>query len=225
MYGLSLGISRVGTILPDIVYNLLSGLNAATVGLIALAGVQLSRRSITDGLSRTLLIFSACAGLCYTALWYFPVLMAGGAVAAVIWDLYLRKAVARAGDRVVRLVKILKDKNGRHSASTKEEPEAIVSPNQNDDVELSLTQSRRSASSAISAPSNRQETKFPIKFNVGVSIVIAFFASFITLMVLRSTIRRPPTELKLFSNLYLAGMLTTLCYLCPISHSVISFIY
>jgi hypothetical protein len=204
MYGLSLGVSRISTTLPDVVYNLLSGLNAATVGLIALAGMQLSKRTITDGLSRTLLIFSACAGLCYTALWYFPVLMASGAFAAVIWDLYLRKAMARAGDTVVRLIKIFK--NGKLSTETREESNDIVAPNPDNDVELNLTESRRSVSSASSVSSHRLESKFPIKFKVGISIVAAFFASFITLMVLRSSIRRPPLELKLFSNLYLAGI-------------------
>ena len=40
MYGLSLGVQQIGETLPNIVYALLSGLNASTVGIIALAGVQ-----------------------------------------------------------------------------------------------------------------------------------------------------------------------------------------
>jgi chromate transport protein ChrA len=40
MYGLSLGIQKVPDKLPPIVYALLSGLNAGTVGIIALAAVQ-----------------------------------------------------------------------------------------------------------------------------------------------------------------------------------------
>jgi hypothetical protein len=40
MYGLSIGVQRIEDALPDVVYALLSGLNAATVGLIALAAVQ-----------------------------------------------------------------------------------------------------------------------------------------------------------------------------------------
>lgn len=40
MYGLSLGVQQIGDTLPDIVYALLSGLNASTVGIIALAAVQ-----------------------------------------------------------------------------------------------------------------------------------------------------------------------------------------
>lgn len=40
MYGLSLGIQRLDEVLPDIVYAFLSGLNASTVGVVALAAVQ-----------------------------------------------------------------------------------------------------------------------------------------------------------------------------------------
>lgn len=40
MYGLSLGVQRMPDRLPAIVYALLSGLNASTVGIIALAAVQ-----------------------------------------------------------------------------------------------------------------------------------------------------------------------------------------
>lgn len=40
MFGLSLGVQRMDTILPSAVYALLSGLNASTVGIVALAAVQ-----------------------------------------------------------------------------------------------------------------------------------------------------------------------------------------
>ena len=42
MFGLALGVQHVSEALPDAVYALLSGLNAATVGLVALAAVQVS---------------------------------------------------------------------------------------------------------------------------------------------------------------------------------------
>lgn len=42
MFALSLGIQNIGNVLPSAVYALLSGLNAATVGLVALAAVQVS---------------------------------------------------------------------------------------------------------------------------------------------------------------------------------------
>lgn len=86
MYALSLGVQRIDETLPAPVYALLSGLNASTVGIIALAAVQLAEKAIRDRISRILVIFCACAGLCYSALWYFPVLMVAGGVATALWD-------------------------------------------------------------------------------------------------------------------------------------------
>ena len=95
MYALAIGISHVSNVLPLPVYALLSGLNAATVGVIAFAAVQLATKAITDPLSRLIVVFSACAGLCYNALWYFPVLMVGGGISTVVWDLWAKKIVEK----------------------------------------------------------------------------------------------------------------------------------
>ena len=80
MYGFSVGVSHIGQSLPRQAYALLSGLNAAVVGIIALAAVQLAQKAITDKMTRILVFLGACAGLLYNALWYFPLLMflAGG---------------------------------------------------------------------------------------------------------------------------------------------------
>lgn len=86
MYALSLGVQNISKTLPEPVYALLSGLNASTVGIVALAAVQLAEKAINDRLSRILVIFGACAGLCYNALWYFPVLMLSGGFATALWD-------------------------------------------------------------------------------------------------------------------------------------------
>lgn len=40
MYALSLGVQRINDVLPAIAYAFLSGLNASTVGIVALAAVQ-----------------------------------------------------------------------------------------------------------------------------------------------------------------------------------------
>lgn len=82
--------------LPEPAYSLLSGLNASTVGIVALAAVQLSEKAIRDKLSRILVIFGACAGLCYNALWYFPVLMVIGGFLTSIWDGWLYQQFLRA---------------------------------------------------------------------------------------------------------------------------------
>lgn len=93
MYGLALGVNDISDTLPDPAYAFLSGLNAATVGIIAVAAVGLAEKCITDNLSRLLVIFGACTGLCYSALWYYPVLIAIGGVSAVVWDLWLGRRI------------------------------------------------------------------------------------------------------------------------------------
>jgi chromate transport protein ChrA len=86
MFGLAVGISNVGDTLPRAVYALLSGLNAATVGIIALAAVQLAQKAITDKVTRLLVFMGAAAGMLYNALWYFPLLMLIAGIIAVIHD-------------------------------------------------------------------------------------------------------------------------------------------
>jgi hypothetical protein len=102
MYALALGVQHLNEVLPDPVYALLSGLNASTVGLIALAAVQLAEKAIKDKFSRILIIFGACAGLCYNALWYFPLLMAAGGIAAVIWDGWMSQKIGKLRARLKR---------------------------------------------------------------------------------------------------------------------------
>ena len=86
MYALSLGVSHIGDTLPAPVYALLSGLNAATVGIIALAAVQLADKAITDKLTRALVFLGGVCGILYTALWFFPVLMIVAGLATLVWD-------------------------------------------------------------------------------------------------------------------------------------------
>jgi len=102
MYGLSLGVQRMNEILPSPVYALLSGLNSSTVGIIALAAVQLAEKAIKDKLTRILVIMGAVAGLCYNALWYFPTLMAIGGLAAAIWDGWLDQKIRKIRARLRR---------------------------------------------------------------------------------------------------------------------------
>lgn len=94
MYGLSVGISRVGNTLPLPVYALISGLNAATVGIIALAAVRLAEKAITDRLTRALVYLGGIMGILYTALWYYPVLMIGAGITTTVWDLRLLHRIA-----------------------------------------------------------------------------------------------------------------------------------
>jgi len=95
MFALSLGVQRISDTLPEPAYAFLSGLNASTVGIIAVAAVQLAEKCIKDQLARILVIFGACAGLCYSALWYYPVLVVAGGMTAVTWDLWLGRKVRK----------------------------------------------------------------------------------------------------------------------------------
>ncbi|KAL8812476.1 MAG: hypothetical protein Q9200_001006 [Gallowayella weberi] len=95
MYGLSVGISHVGETLPLPVYALLSGLNAATVGIIALAAVNLAGRAVTDKLTRILVFLGGGLGMLYAALWYYPVIMVGAGLTTLIWDLRCLQSIAR----------------------------------------------------------------------------------------------------------------------------------
>jgi len=65
MCGVALGIRNVEAQLPGVVYALLSGLNAATVGLVAVAAVQLSTRAITNKMERLIVAATGCAGIMY----------------------------------------------------------------------------------------------------------------------------------------------------------------
>jgi chromate transport protein ChrA len=102
MYALSLGVQRINEVLPDPAYALLSGLNASTTAIIALAAVQLSQKAIKNRLLRVLVIFGACAGLCYNALWYFPALMLIGGSTLMIWEVWLRQRVDKWRARTKR---------------------------------------------------------------------------------------------------------------------------
>jgi len=95
MFAFALGVRRISEDLPGPVYALLTGLNASTVGIVALAAVQLAEKAIKDKLSRILVIAGACAGLCYNALWYFPVLLAIGGIVTVVWDGWLDQQIGK----------------------------------------------------------------------------------------------------------------------------------
>ncbi|QRV92043.1 chromate ion transporter [Ceratobasidium sp. AG-Ba] len=186
MYLLSLGVSRIDPILPGPVYALLSGLNASTVGIIALAGVQLARKAITDPLTRLIVLISACVGLRYNALWYFPTLMVIGGLASMIWDQLLR---GRVGRLRARLQKRNKNSRSDESGVSRAAAQADVS---NEDCATSVDPSAMFS-----------YHKVPLK--AGIATIVGFFAIFTTFMTLRGTLRNPPLQLQLFINMLLAG--------------------
>lgn len=197
MFGLALGIAKVKDTLPIPVYALLSGLNSATVGLIALAGMQLSIRCITDGLSRTVLIVSACAGLCYTALWYFPVLMIAAGIVTIAWDLYVRRAVFRLKRVLRHLTHRIRAREMTPSPPLDEHALGDVDPGESD----SKVEEQPSNQNAPETSHRRGVT---LTLLPAIGIIILFFASFITLVAVRAVYKNY-VQLRLFANMVLAG--------------------
>ncbi|KAK7959601.1 uncharacterized protein PG986_004455 [Apiospora aurea] len=99
MLGLSIGVSNVGEALPGPVYFLLSGLNTAAVGIIALAAVQLSNRTFKDKLTRIIVLLTAPTGMLYNAAWYFPVLVFSAGCATIVHDYRWVHRPVRAAQR------------------------------------------------------------------------------------------------------------------------------
>ncbi|KIM77834.1 hypothetical protein PILCRDRAFT_98523 [Piloderma croceum F 1598] len=83
---LGVGVRSIPNNIPDIALAVLTGLNAATVGLIALAAFNLSKSTITDKITRFVLFASAAFGICYHAPWMYPTLMAVGGITTLAWD-------------------------------------------------------------------------------------------------------------------------------------------
>ncbi|KAF1955917.1 hypothetical protein CC80DRAFT_594089 [Byssothecium circinans] len=217
MYALSVGVQHMDEILPAPVYALLSGLNASTVGIIALAAVQLAEKAIRDKLTRILVILGACAGLCYNALWYFPLLMLLGGLATVIWDGWLSQKLGMVKTKLKRR-KRNPEGMAEETGATESVPLEERIEGQNGIQRRSVTTgSQKSGHSreaplqtlADSAQPQPDRTEDPsdhaIRIRIGIALVILFFVSFIGILVARGVVNMPPLALDLFANMYLAG--------------------
>lgn len=220
MYGLSVGISNVSETLPRIAYALLSGLNAATVGVIALAAVELSEKAITDDTTRLLVFFTASAGMLYNALWYFPVLVVGSGAATILFDYRVFHPAVKA---VVGLIDKVKGKKGRQGEATEEEGiETEMQTQMRRQQRRSsagsrspgeqLAEEEAEAATSTTATENGDEARIippdrqlNMSWKVGLVILASFFLSFTIVMILRSVLHGPPLLYRLFSNMYLAG--------------------
>ncbi|KAI1974236.1 hypothetical protein LOZ53_004481 [Ophidiomyces ophidiicola] len=216
MFGLSLGVQRLDDVLPNVVYALLSGLNASTVGIIALAAVQLAEKSIKDTITRLLVILGACAGLCYNSLWYFPTLMVIGGCSTAIWDLYgqqsllaLKRKIRRqtapaeqpAEETVVQTTSSLQ----RSSVSSNVQRRTVHS--RTDDTNESILPLNSRPTSDVAGTNVHEIGASPRSLSVkwGILIILGFFATFVAVLVARGSVKNPPLELNLFANMYLAG--------------------
>jgi chromate transport protein ChrA len=232
MYGLSIGVSRIGDALPGQVYALLSGLNAATVGIIALAAVQLAEKSITDKLTRILVFLGATAGMLYNALWYFPLLMFLAGCTTVVFDYRVLHGPVK---RAVGMVKRNNRVDGAERGVELGEIPPQTRPNGQNVNEVDEPVAPAAAAVSLPAPvhshhsSKRaslsdlpvsephgddertaprvvpEERKLNITWQRGTIIIGLFLVSFVVIMVLRGVLQNPSRLYSLFANMYLAG--------------------
>ena len=193
--GLGFGIAKVGNSLPDPVYALLSGLNSATVGIIALAAVQLSRKAITDKLTRILVFFGGAAGMLYSALWFFPVLMLAGGCTTVMWDLKLLQRLWRA----------LTPANGAvASAMPASDQSTVIQPSRGSSAVLHDPSTQRPGEVQRFNAATRTR-RYISSWKVATGIIAGFFSLFVIVMTCRGLYGGRALVFDLFANLLLAG--------------------
>lgn len=223
MYGLAVGIQRIDDTLPAPVYALITGLNAATVGIIALAAVQLSQKAIKDTLTRILVFAGGTAGMLHNALWYFPVLMIGGGIATVIWDcrksiissLHKRGPKKRSPDEEVGSVgrqshdemHDMPGMAGRSRSTSARAPRATALDElrSQDGLEDTNLSPEQEAAEQLSRTVARTLSHRIFSWKFGICIAGCFFLTFAPIMVLRGVLEEAPRGFRLFANMYLAG--------------------
>ena len=230
MYTLSVGISKVGNTLPNPVYALLSGLSAATVGIIALAAVRLASRAITDKLTRLLVYIGGAMGMLYTALWYYPVLMLGAGVTTLVWDM-------RWLHRLWSACYALASRFRRSTQAEKKTPSEVekgvetISPLSLDGLHKPLPPTPEDSEDSSSICHFTDDTAFhrpwpvappptpeihtksaskgqhfsSMSWQLGTSIIAVFLAVFALTIALHAATAHPSRSFSLFSSLYLAG--------------------
>jgi len=199
MFALALGISHVNDVLPEIAYAVLSGLNAATVGIVALAAVQLSSKAITDKVSRSLVFLGATAGMLYNALWYFPVIIVAAGCVTLIWDSGLVRHAARRAMSKVPWRRRAQTEPDTELTSRSETGEGEGEAQQANDDEQTEGQEDPEVRTV---PAERELT---VSWKLGTIVIISFFVTFIAVMVARAVVPHRPLLFGLFSNMYLAG--------------------
>lgn len=163
-----------------------------------------------------MVIFGACAGLCYTALWYFPALVGIGGVVAVVWDLYLSRAIGRfRAKRQQRRINQQRVAEESSSTTTTSIPLRDMSSTQASTSRRTATlqeqPTKQLTTNAEAAEPNMEEIPesqnytYTLSLWQSILIFFLFFASFAAVLAARGTLSAPPLILDLFANMYLAG--------------------
>ncbi|KAG8630409.1 hypothetical protein KVT40_002028 [Elsinoe batatas] len=196
-FGLAFGVGNVGDQLPGPAYALLSGLNSAT----------LSRKAVTDKLSLILVFLGGSAGMLYNALWYFPVLMVAGGTVTIVVDLKLfsklRKGLHGRGQdrdpespRIDQSVPIQLPSQGPSTAS-------VHSTHANSSMRSAHGPAPEAQEATTGERQDRRSSRLVQSWKIGASVIAAFIASFIVIMVCRGLYGGEERGFDLFANLYL----------------------
>jgi chromate transport protein ChrA len=198
--GLAFGVAKIGDKLPDPVYALLSGLNSATVGIIALAAVKLSQKAITDKLTRILVFLGGAAGMLYNALWFFPVLMVAGGFTTVVWDSKLPqriwRSVLRSNTRAAA---------SRPSGAERPAVSSSIEPLHGGSTAVSYSVQTRPEGEVRQFSTRASNCRLTSSWKVASGIIAAFFSIFAIVMVCRGVFGGRYLPFDLFANLLLAG--------------------
>jgi chromate transport protein ChrA len=203
-FGLALGVEQVGEQLPGPAYALLTGLNSATVGIIALAAYQLSQKAITDTASRVIVFLGGAAGMLYNALWYFPVLMACGGLVTTVLDLrMLQRMLGKLRPREdpeapsVRSVELTADRDEEDRGSLRSRRPGHHSPSDR----LSMDNTSQTSRNQVVTSSGMLTSSW----KAGTVLLCTFLATFVAVMACRAALGGKNLGFDLFANLYLAG--------------------
>ena len=225
MFGLALGVQHVEEVLPSAVYALLSGLNSSTVGIVALSAVQLADKAIVDKLTRILVLFGACAGLCYNALWYFPALIVCGGAAAGVWDTWLRQRIYKARARRQKKKEREQQRETCEQVETgrggmdlhpvaqagseglQQRPQAADSSTRHEARAPDISQNTRApVPSSSHEEATTDMSAHSISIPAGIALIAFTLALLLALLLCRTLLPSPlPRPLALFANMYLAG--------------------
>ncbi|WQF90589.1 Putative chromate transporter [Colletotrichum destructivum] len=225
MYGLSIGVSNIGDTLPGPVYALLSGLNASTVGIIAVAAVQLSEKAINDKITHVLVLLSGAAGILYNALWYFPLLIFLAGITTIVHDYRWLHSPIKAVLTAIRnprrrllpeeteSVQLSRAQSVSQNTATatgtsdpaKERNGAGTRPSRGNDTEtLPMTENEGPGPESGPRVVPRERT-LDFSWTFGLGIIGGFLVTFVVVMILRGVLPAKSHLFSFFANMYLAG--------------------
>jgi chromate transport protein ChrA len=209
MYGLSLGVQQMDEILPGPAYALLSGLNAATVGIVALSAMHLARRAVTDRLTRLLVLFGGCASMLYSALWYSPALLAFAALVTLTWD--TGGGILGRNWRSMRNRRLGNPGMEAGFMDTTIPTDTLKASQSAESIRAdrgpasAYTVSASAGTSQTAAQPFEDSPAHAIPAKTGLIIIGVFFITFTILMSLREGLHHSPLTFALFNSMFLAG--------------------